>query len=140
MQYTHANSHTDGMSFSDCQSLQIVFAAMGKVGHWIGLSILSCKENEIEVYDTLQNFPSLEMQIIICRYIKSKASSVIIKLANLATQKGSSDCGLYAIAIMTTLAFGNDPTKIVYHQDEMRPHLKHCFESRTITEFPILQR
>ena len=136
------HSHTDGMSFSSCQlqSLQIVFVAMGKVGHWIGLSMLSCKENEIKVYDTLQNFPSLETQIIICRYMKSKATSVTIKLANLATQKGSSDCGLYAIAILTTLAFGNDPTKIVYHQDEMRPHLKQCFESGTITEFPILQR
>ena len=134
------HSHTDGMSFFSCQSLQIVFVAMGKVGHWIGLSTLSCKENEIEVYDTLQNFPSLETQTIICRYMKSKASSVTIKLANLAAQKGSSDCGLYAIAILTTLAFGNDPTKIVYHQDEMRPHLKQCFESGTITEFPILQR
>ena len=101
---------------------------MGKVGDWIGFSTLSCKENEIEEYDTLQNFPSLETQIIICRYMKSKGSSVTIKLANLATQKGSLDCELYAIAIMTTLALGNDPTKIVYHQDVMRPHLKKCFE------------
>ena len=74
---------------------------MSKVGHWIGLSMLSCKENEIEVHDTLQNFPSLETQIIICQYMKSEASSVTIKMANLAAQKGSFDCGLYAIAILT---------------------------------------
>ena len=67
--------------------------------------------------------------------MKSKSSSVTIKLANLATQKGSSDCELYAIAIVTTLVLGNDPTKIVYHQDEMCPHLKNCFESGTIIVF-----
>ena len=55
-------------------------------------------------------------------------------------QKGSTDCVLYAIAIITTLAFGNDPAKYVYHQEEMRPPLKHCFESRCITEFPIMLR
>ena len=131
------NSLLNNTSISGYPSLQVVFIPMGKVGHWIGLSTLGCKDNEVEVYDTLQNVPSLETQITICQY-KSKSSSIMIKLINLATQKGSADCGLYAIAALSTLAFGNDPTKIVYHQNEMCPHLRQCFESGTITEFPII--
>ena len=107
-----------------CPSLQVVFVSVGKVGHWIVLSTLSHKENKIEVYDTLQRWRT---QIIIGQYMKFRSLFIIIKLVNLAVQKGSSDCGLYAIAILTTLAFGNDPAKYDCHQDEMRPYLKLCF-------------
>ena len=109
------NSNFNNTSITGCPSLQVVFVPMGKVGHWIVLSTLSCKENEVEVYNTLQSLPNVETQIIIGRYMKSKSSFIIIKLVNLALQKGSSDCGLYTIAILTTLAFGNDPAKHVYH-------------------------
>ena len=131
--------NTSNTSISGYPSLQVIFVPMDKTGHWICLSTLGCKGNEVEIYDTLQNVPNLETQIIIGKYMKSKSSCITIKLINLSTQKGSADCGFYAIAIITTLVFGNDPSKIVYH-DEMRPHLKQCFESGTIAEFPALQR
>ena len=42
---------------------------------------------------------------------------------NVAKQKGSTDCGLYAIALLFSLAFGNDPTEYIFDQDALRLHL-----------------
>lgn len=37
-------------------------------------------------------------------------------------QSGGSDCGLYAIAIATALAYDLDPAILIFEQNEMRPH------------------
>ena len=46
-------------------------------------------------------------------------------------EKGSSDCGIHIIAIMTTLAYDDDPVTQRYSQQELRVHLKQCFERGT---------
>ena len=38
-------------------------------------------------------------------------------------QSGSEDCGLFAIAFATSIAFGQDPLKTTYTQSFMRKHL-----------------
>ena len=48
-------------------------------------------------------------------------------------------CGLYAIAVLTSLAFGQDPTTVVYDQEAMHPHLNACFETNKIVPFPVLK-
>ena len=47
-------------------------------------------------------------------------------MMSMAKQKGSTDCGLYAVATLTCLAFGHDPTEIIFDQDALRPHLTQC--------------
>ena len=37
-------------------------------------------------------------------------------------QRGAADCALYAMAVATCLAFQNDPTTLVFDQEELRPH------------------
>ena len=46
------------------------------------------------------------------------------------------DCGLFTIAYATDLAFGNDPSKIIYDQASMRHHLLRCLEQKQIAVFP----
>ena len=38
-------------------------------------------------------------------------------------QKGNKDCGLFAIAMGTTIAFGKNPSKVTLCQESMRAHL-----------------
>ena len=45
-------------------------------------------------------------------------------------QAGSSDCGVFAIAIATALAFGTDPLDLIFHQTEMIEHLAQCLEKK----------
>ena len=61
---------------------------------------------------------------------------LIIKMARCQKQKGCKDCGLYAIAIATSICFGLRPTKQVFRQDLMRIHLVNCFNQGSITPFP----
>lgn len=59
-----------------------------------------------------------------------------IRVANVALQKGSSDCGLYVIAMMTSLIYDDDPITQL-HSQELRVHLKQCFERGTLEPFSV---
>jgi len=61
-------------------------------------------------------------------------------LINVALQKGSTDCGLYAIAMMTSIAFKQDPEGIVYDHNGLRLHLKECFDQGIMQPFPISKK
>ena len=57
------------------------------------------------------------------------------------------ECGLYAIANVTALAFGDDPEENVYKDKEMRSHLRKCkatlsscFEALLLMPFPTKRR
>ena len=79
------------------------------------MSTVGCTKDEIEVNDSLQMKPNLYTQTVIARYLRSKSQSFKIKVANVATQKGSTDCGLYAIVMMTSLAYNENPVTIIYN-------------------------
>lgn len=46
-----------------------------------------------------------------------------IEIADMQVQKGSADCGLFAIAIATSLLYD---INLSYNQDKMRDHLLYC--------------
>ena len=46
----------------------------------------------------------------------------------LFSSRGLIDCGLFAIAFATEVAYGGDPVVVSYQQAEMRNHLLLCFE------------
>ena len=60
---------------------------------------------------------------------------VLPRLVSINKQKGSTDCGLFAVAIATTLALGLDPAGITYHQSGLRHHLVKCLETGKFTVF-----
>ena len=134
------NSETLKSLNSKNGSLQIVHVKLGKVDHWVLISTVGCAEDEIELYDSLQQKPSLDTQTVIARYLRSSSQSIRIKLINVALQKGSIDCGLYAIAMMTSIAHKQDPEYVVYDQKELRLHLKECFDKGSIEPFPISKK
>ena len=55
-------------------------------------------------------------------------------------QGGSTDCSLYAVAVSTAIANGIDPSQQVFDQDELRPHLLDCLQSRNLTPFPVKEK
>ena len=46
------------------------------------------------------------------------------------------DCGAFAIAFATSLAYGEDPSKLSYDTKQLRNHLRACMESNRLTPFP----
>ena len=53
-------------------------------------------------------------------------------------QDGGVDCGLFAIAFATELAYGNDPVQVSYVQSAMQDHLLLCLEQGEMKLFPRL--
>jgi len=50
--------------------------------------------------------------------------------------KCTSDCSMFAIAVITSLLFGEDPGKVMYKQEKLRKHLIECFTARKLSLFP----
>ena len=54
------------------------------------------------------------------------STSINVHFANVQKQEGIVDCGPFAIAFATSLAFGKEICE--FQQDKLRSHLKICFE------------
>lgn len=118
-------------------SMQILHVA-GTIGHWIVLSTTGCADHE--VYDSLYNTVNEDTQTVIAALLNSEHSHINILMMNMAKQCGSTECGLYAIATLVCLAFGEDPTTVVFDQAMMRSHLGECFMKKHLELFPIIKK
>jgi len=126
--------------FESDSTLQAIHVRLGHVDHWITMSTVDCMEGEVELFDSLQLSPTLEVQMTIAKYLRSQTKSIKIKVVNVSIQSGSTDCGLYAIAMMTSIAHSEDPAKLVYNQQELRIHLMQCFEKEFMEKFPVSKK
>ena len=66
-------------------------------------------------------------------------STINIVIQPVQKQEGIKDCGCFALAIATHLAFDNTPDTLIdckFQQDTLRQHLMACFEPNHMTEFP----
>jgi len=52
--------------------------------------------------------------------------AILLFKKNVQKQRGGCECGLYAIANSTSLAYGKDPIKMTYTELAMCEHLIHC--------------
>ena len=54
-------------------------------------------------------------------------------------QSGSSDCGIFAIALALQNALGHSLVETEFDQAMMKDHLLKCFTSRILTPFPTIE-
>ena len=69
-----------------------------------------------------------------------KGSQIEIKIIDVQRQKGTCDCGLFAVAFSTALANGIQPERLEFEQDRMRKHLYSCFNQDALCMFPASRR
>ena len=104
-------------------------------GHFVTSTSIGGK---IILYDSLNLKPTNELLKQIAK-LYSPDESVIPSFHQADIpfpQQGCTDCGLYAIAYVTEIIFGQNPASAVYDQSKMRSHLMSCLESRQILPFP----
>ena len=65
-----------------------------------------------------------------------KGPKITINWPDVTQQEGGSDCGLFCIAIATSLCEGDNPTHLEYNQTGLRSHLLNCFLRRRMSAFP----
>ena len=120
------------------QSIQPIFCKERE--HWIVASNVMQDHKTVNVYDSLfteldRRTYDLILQIFHARNNDQRATVVMKELQK---QKGSADCGLFAIAVMTSLAHKEDPSTVKYDQNKMRQHLVDSFSSKFLMPFPKL--
>ena len=101
------------------------------------VSNIACSKNEIQIFDSVFTSTDAETRKMIVNLFQTTKNSKFT-CAKIQRQIGANDCGLFAIAVATSIAFGLDSVGIHFQQREMRHHLLHCFEKEQMTPFPTV--
>ena len=107
--------------------------------HWATVSNINCPKDTVAVYDSMNNSPP---KVGINKPLKQFASLVVpkktLKVEWVDTQKqiGTSDCGLFATAVVTSLCASVPPQNCNWKQEDMRKHVLKCFEKGEMNPFP----
>ena len=96
------------------------------------------KDSQVIVYDSKSSRGLSEDMKEQLKSIYGSPRSVAIP--RMSQQKGSKDCGLYAIAYAWHLAHGEKPEDVVFCQKNMRDHLINCFDTQQMISFPHTQK
>ena len=104
--------------------------------HWLTVRNINCMEDEVGIYDSaFDDLPHNE-QLVVASLVKTEKKILKAKFSNVYMQTNGNDCGLYAIANATALAFGRDPSKEQYIPSKLREHLIQCLENKEMRPFP----
>ncbi len=107
--------------------------------HWLLASNMNCVgTNEIHIYDSMYTSVDERTKAIIKNLLNlfDITENPVYTLIAMQKQVGGSDCGLFAIAAVTTLLFKKNVSNVTYCQIKMRQHLLSCFESKELSLFP----
>ena len=88
------------------------------------------------IYDSISQYCDEETKYIIQNLFQCGPDVLAVKLAHSQKQRGGTDCGLFAIAFATAIAFGLNPSKLKLRQEAMRAHLVHRFDKKCLSTLP----
>ena len=108
-----------------------------KYRHWVTISTIGCTTGEVNVFDSLPPAPTTDMINQIAAILCTPKDTIRVRYIDVPMQEGYSDCGLFAIAFATALAYGKQPGRCFFDQGTMRVHLVKCLQEQNMTEFPL---
>ena len=113
-------------------SLQVVCIIHNSRGHhWlVATTMIASEVNELKIYDSLFTYLDAEVRAVIKNLFQTARNSSFVMVKMDKQKKGLYDYGVYVIAVATSLAFGIDPTDVMFKQDVMRNHLIHSFGTK----------
>ena len=105
--------------------------------HWIVATTVGNNGDggKVLVYDSIFKKVDRETRKIIYSIFQLLPVSNV-KVVKAQKQMGTKDCGLFAIAYATALAFGQNPSKLRFRQESMRSHFVACLEEDKLIPFP----
>ena len=110
--------------------------------HWITVSNIDVGQDTavadiVFVYDSLLS-PKMNLKTKkqVCSLAKPSSRTITFDIVNVMGQTNSYDCGLFALANATELAYENDPARSYWETATMKNHLISCFEMVLCTNFP----
>ena len=99
---------------------------------------MQCNFNQVKVYDSWFTYCDEETERVIANLFQCDSSKLTITVSRSHKQKGTVDCGLFAIANATAIAFGKNPSKLCFKQEALRSHLVNCYNKNFMSPFPCI--
>ena len=83
--------------------------------HWIALSTVGCQKASIKIFDCNggKEHPKPTLKLM-SGLLQTKENQFIVEFVDIQLQKGSHDCGLFALAYITSICNGQDPAVLLY--------------------------
>ncbi len=127
-----------GIVFSyEVESGEFVQVVNNHHGHWLTVSTIGTLHPVVNVYDSMYRSVSTGVKAQIATLLHTEAKEITLNFMNVHIQAGGCDCGLFAIANATALAFGHSPGSFQYNQQKMRQHLFLAFKSNKYYLFQL---
>lgn len=104
--------------------------------HWATISTIGAKHTEVFVYDSLHCRASESFQQQVAALLHTNEKAITLRFCKVSMQTNGNDCGVYAVAYATKLCLGASPTKLLFDESKMRPHLIKRLENGQFTMFP----
>ena len=106
--------------------------------HWICVSgNPAAEKSRVYIYDSLSSGTVTYVSAAqIANFMNCSESAITTTFQPVQQQLNGVDCGVFAIAFATSLAFGEDPTQIAYDNRKLRDHLIKCLERHEMRPFP----
>ena len=114
-------------------TVQIIYC--DKRCHWIAASPKFSEPGKVDIYNTMFRKLDAETQTIVKQLFGLKKADCI-KMVPMQCQKGTTDCGLFSIATMISLVFGEDSSTVNYDQSKLQKHLVDCISQGKLSLFP----
>ena len=129
------------LSFAKAGKKWIQIIHNGK-DHWVCVA-QGIHSDAAVVYDSLSAGSATfkqETHVINCISCLAWSQADELTILNMACDKQANDydCGVYAVAFTTALAFGRDPSGIQFDAPRLRSHLIDCLRRNRISPFPML--
>ena len=119
--------------------------------HWVTMTNIHCKTGSVRIYDSFyrtqkNSLKDRSKHICVTDQTKLDISCIVpavnqhisVILPKYQPQTTKYECGLFAIASLAHLVNSRDPSSVLFDCSRMRSHLKQCFVTKSLTEFPVL--
>lgn len=119
--------------------LQIHHCGRNERQHWnVSYALPTFDKDEVHVIDSMfQDISVYQKHSLLTAYAADDCEFLKVTILQSQEQQGGQDCGLFAAAYATEIAFGNkDPNFCMFDQPTMRSHLVSCLEAKKMSPFP----
>lgn len=114
--------------------------------HWLAFTNVDAargvvSDDTVYIYDSLiPTKVNLNTKKQVCSLLKPKmGQEITFDLVDVMPQPNLRDCGLFALANITEIAYGGVPAGCQWDTSKMRAHLLACFGERRMNRFPCVR-
>ena len=103
---------------------------------WTCISTIGCQLGRVGVYKSLYSTLSPYAVQQVRNLLNTKEAMLMVRMWDVQTQSGASDCGLFSIACAECLCQSKDPCRLLWTQEPMRNNLTACLSNQRMSLFP----